>query len=166
MRLGGDRFVGSSLMQVLCQMCNVHIPTRAVLICRGRTHKDTAARAMRARQACGQGISVARPTPREECLGDLSSPLATKMPSTAAFASPLCRRRTPQLCCGARADAVRPRPSCAAGRLHDAAEFAAEWCRSRGAGLTLARPTPRQNANERRSPRKNGKDLLVCAGAE
>jgi hypothetical protein len=36
MRLSGDRFVGSSLMQVLCQTCNVHIPTRAVLICRGR----------------------------------------------------------------------------------------------------------------------------------
>ena len=36
MRLGGEPFVGSSLMQVLCQMRNVHIPTRAVLICRGR----------------------------------------------------------------------------------------------------------------------------------
>ena len=40
MRLGGDRvlaYCGSSLMQVLCQTCNVHIPTRAVLICRGRS---------------------------------------------------------------------------------------------------------------------------------
>jgi len=31
----------------------------------------------------------------------------------------------------------------------------------------LARPTPRQNTNERRSPRiKEGEYLSICAGAE
>ena len=71
------------------------------------------------------------------------------MPSTAAFASPLCRRRTPQLLAAGRepdvsqAEAIlRSRPTSRRSRVR------AVWCRSRGAVLTLARPTPRQNANE------------------